>query len=672
MERATPILYKASQYWLMLSALLSVSLFVATFPPITIGLWPQSELVNISMLGISLAMGVGLLGVSFKQPQRVLSYCYHPLVICFFLIGGLSFLFSFTNAFPKRSWFGAPELGEGALWYIALSLMTMSFLYLKNKVIFKKVLAVYAVISALFVTLLTLKGDKIGLWRPYFFNDYLAFYGLFLFPILVYFGELNSKKAIAAAFFVSCVPIIVSGNHSAEPLIILLPIIAMLAYALRHWQSMRLLSIIAVLLTPLLMVGLVFLLGYYFPPGSKLALLTQSIWSRYELFQTVWQSWQHNGWQLLLLGQGWGSFTDIAATYIPIQEIKLFMLSSSGTDKAYWDALSRADFHSHAQVIEAIVSIGVIGSVLILMYPALLVRYASKQQLPIAIAVSMGFVMVSAMWFQFAITVPFMVLGFVSLTPSVCKMHVNFWRQFKKSRLGFIVAIVSMCFALSFLTYGTIESFLLAKHSTKFATPEKTKLSASRQCGDELGDMTYGGQRLAIVNHEVNYFLAHTEDPFQEDWYDRFDWLRCAVDRYLAHSVGARFYIIDLLGRAEWAFSQQEQKNNPQVIAMLQGWEKDLETFLHKAPTRSDLAAPYLVWRISQQQEERAYQFARKLYRQNHHDPVALWFVGLYELKDESTARFGLDKMRSALKLGIQNIMPIEQDLIDQLSKTIA
>lgn len=669
MERTRLFLTKASHYWLMLGALLSLSLFIFTYPPITFGLWPQSELVFIGLLAICLSMGCALAILMWSQPQRLINIFYHPLVLCVLAISIVSILFSFTNEFPRRSWFGAPELGEGALWYVALAVLTMSLLLLKNRPIFRKVISVYALVSALFVTLLSLKGDNIGLWRPYFFTDYLAFYGLFLFPILVYSLELKKMKWLLLAYGLASIPIIFSGNHSAEPLVLLLPIVMAVTYYLRNAKSIKWLCVAAVVIAPIAIVLLVYAMGYFFPPGSKLAMITHSIWSRYQLIQTAFQSFQHDSIMPILFGHGWGAFTDIAATYIPVQETKLYMLTSSGTDKAYWDSLSRADFHSHAQVIEAFVSIGMIGTVFILLLPVSVVMSAPKQKLPIALSIALGFVAVSAMWFQFAITLPFMALGFVSIVKMVPKSHALI-NGLKHHQAGAALAGLGLLFCISFLSFGTVESYLLAKHSNKFATPEKSKIAANMQCGDELGDMAYGGQRLAIVNHEVNYFLIHNqEEKYPEDWYDRLDWLRCAVDRYLANGAGARFKIIDLLGRAEWANAKRKEKELPQVQKLLNEWEEHLDNFLAKSPSRSDLAAPYVVWRLSENQEEIAYAFAKKLYLRNTEDPVALWFIGLYELKAQDKARFGLEKMRAALERGIQNIIPIEKSLINEIQE---
>ena len=109
-------------------------------------------------------------------------------------------------------------------------------------------------------------------------------------------------------------------------------------------------------------------------------------------------------------------------------------------------------------------------------------------------------------------------------------------------------------------------------------------------------------------------------------------------------------------------------KNKEEVAKLLADWELRLEAFLQDAPTRTDLAAPYLMWRLSNQENDIAFAFAKKLYIRNMNDPVALWFLGLNELQDETKAQLGIAKMRSALNYGIQNIIPIEQALIDKIN----
>lgn len=655
--------------WLMICMLLNLSLLLFTNPRYTIGLWPQNELLFVALIAISFATAIGVLGLYALRPKRITPLLYHPLVLSIFAIAMVSLIFSFFTTFPRRSWFGAPELGEGVLWYFSLTFLILSGLILKNKKKYRTIIGIYAVISALTVSLLTYKGDVLGLWKPYVFTDYLAFYGIFLFPIMVSFLNVRKKQWLALSYLVACLPIMVSGNQSAEILIVVAPLVMGLAYSLRHFAKIRFLAATAIMIAPMAVISLIALIGYHGSNGSSVLNYTQSIWSRYELIQTAYENFKNDGLVQVLLGHGWGSFTDIAATHLPIQDTKLFMFNSTGTDKLYWDSLSRADFHSHSYLIEAFVSIGFLGMLLVLLYPMIAVANASSQRMPLALGLAFSFVVVSAMWFQFAITLPFMALAFAAVSSPVLKHKIPFLEKLKRNSKAHYVLMSCLSISMGILIYGAIEGYKLASHSTKFATPDLSKMAAHMQCGDELGDMSYGGLRLGVVNHEVNYFLVHAEqEPYPEDWYDKLDWLRCSVDRYLEYGASARFKIIDLLGRSEWAFSNRKQKENPQIVKLLADWELRLEAFLQDSPTRTDLAAPYLVWRLSNQQSEIAFAFAKKLYIRNMDDPVALWFLGLNELQDDAKAHLGIAKMRMALNYGIQNIIPIDQTLIDKIN----
>ncbi|MCS5709336.1 hypothetical protein CC99x_010505 [Candidatus Berkiella cookevillensis] len=662
-------LHRCCSLWLMICMLLSLSLLLFTNPHYTIGLWPESELLFIALNAISCSTAIGVLGLYVVQPKRITPLLYHPLVLCIFAIGVVSLLFSFSTAFPRRSWFGAPELGEGVMWYFSLAFLILSGLILRNKKIYRNIIGIYAVISALVVSLLTYKGDALGLWKPYVFTDYLAFYGIFLFPIIIGFLNVRQKHWIALSYLIASVPIIVSGNQSAEILIIVSPLVMGLVYYLRHLAKIRLLSVAAIMMAPIGVTGLVVLLGYYGARDASFLNHMQSIWSRYELIQTAYQNFKSDGVVQMLLGHGWGSFTDVAATYLPIQDTKLFMFNSTGTDKLYWDSLSRADFHSHSYLIEAFVSIGLLGMLLILLYPMIAVASTSAKRMPLAMGLAFSFIVVSAMWFQFAITLPFMGLAFAAVSSPILKAKIHFLEKLKRNQNAHIILMSVLFMSIGIFIYGVIEGYRLASHSTKFATPDLSKMATHLQCGDELGDMAYGGLRLGVVNHEVNYFLVHTEqETYPEDWYDKLDWLRCSVDRYLENGVSARFKIMDLLVRSEWAFSSRKQKDYPQVVKLLADWELRLDAFLQNAPTRTDLAAPYLMWRLSNQENDIAIAFAKKLYIRNMNDPVALWFLGLNELQDDTKAHLGIAKMRSALKYGIQNIIPIDQALIDKIN----
>jgi hypothetical protein len=641
--------------------------FVFTHPLIGKGLWPQSELVIVSLFAAgALCGGVILL----NRSKRLLSVCQHPVVLMPLLIGWASILFSLQTPFPLRSFLGAPELGEGAVWYLSLGLLTAFMLYIVQFKRLKIICSALAIAVALAVTLMTLKGEQIGLWRPYFFQDFLAFYGFFLIPIGLWGLQLKKSWQKALVTLLAIVPVVYSTNRVAQLLLLTaIPFVSIAYYLRKNVSYTKAIMVVGVFVTPILVVALISLIGASYTHEQGWYKLTMSLWSRYTLNLTAWLNWQELDWSARLFGQGWGAFTDVAASNIPLSQTKLF--ADSASHKNLWDGLARADFHSHAQLIEAIVSIGVVGALLVLLYPAIIVACTPQRRLPITCYWIFALAFLSATWFQFAITLAWLPLA-IALSVQRVPIRTGVGKTIKQlSAYQYIIKGIIFLSAVICVASG-VKNMQLARHSTQFAPPELSSVLPGKQCGDELGDMRFGGQRLAIVFHQVNSFMVRTEDAdYPPDWMSRFAWMRCAVERYIAHGAGQRLQIVDLLGRQEWAFAERKQVNEPLVQEYLSTWESRLLPFIKQHPHRTDLAAHYMNWQLARGEEKAILSCAKAIYYRNPNDPVGLWFLGIVELAIPGKGDIGMKKMRLALQNGIQDIIPIEQAMIDQLNQLV-
>jgi hypothetical protein len=96
-------------------AVFSLSSFIFTHPRLGLGLWPQSELVITSLFASGALAGL-VVALNYERYKRLWICFKHPAVLMPLLIAWFSILSSFKTAFAERSWFGAPELGEGAFW----------------------------------------------------------------------------------------------------------------------------------------------------------------------------------------------------------------------------------------------------------------------------------------------------------------------------------------------------------------------------------------------------------------------------------------------------------------------------------------------------------------------------------------------------------------------------
>lgn len=642
--------------WLFLSTITSLSLVVLSYPAFTFGLWPQSEPIIIGLFVSAIISVLGLIGLFTQKPQRVRQTLMLPLVCFPFIIALASAAFSLVNTFPQRTWFGAPELGEGVLWFAALGLLTANASILKNIPLYRKALGLYAGIMGLVITLLTIKGDSLGAWRPFFFSDYIAFLGIFLFPILVVYLKLHAFRHKVVAFIVACLPLYFSSNRAAQPLVILAPLLGGIAICFFHYfKHARLLSATSLVLMPFGLVSFIMFISHYFSAHSEYAYLTQSIWSRHNLFLSAFEALKASSLSQILMGQGWGSFTDISIAYIPFEQTKLFMQGTTGSEKAFWDALARADFHSHSEVIESIVSIGILGMLLVVLYPAICILTTPKKYLPLAFVFIFGYVLVSTFWFQMPLTLPFFALALGGIAGPQKKFRI----PLSPGAIQIPIALFTCLLALS---WGTWKNTVIAHATTDFIVPSQNG-GCTLDARYDLGDNALGGKRLAMIYHsKTEEYLKAKTFPEAE-----YEWLRCAIDYYHKQGSSLQLQIVDLLSRSTWAYGGDTKLNTPVIRRLMDSWGNDLEKFLSMHKNRSDLAVPYLSWQITHGNEALALPLIQKMYQHEPFDPVALWFLGMSQLNDPNTLSRGIYNMRFALTKGIQNIIPIEKQLIQQI-----
>lgn len=628
--------------WIFITTLASLSLVILSHPSLSVGVWGQSEAIIIGLFSQGALSAMGLLGLFYYKRHLARRALFHPLVLFPLGIACISVLFSLTTTFPQRSLFGASELGEGVFWYATLGLLTASGLILKNYRSYRVIIGWYALIATFAITLLTIKGDDWAAWQPFCFTDYIAFLGLYLFVILITFFKLRSVRSIGLAYLCTAIPLLFSCNRSAQPLIVFSPLL----FIFLHWFCKRFhargLAASLIVLLPVSVVTFIMLVGYFFPPDSPFAFLTQSMWSRHNLFISAYEGLKASTFTEILMGHGWGSFTDISISNIPYEQTKLFMFGTSGTDKTFWDGLSRADFHSHSEIIESLISIGFIGMLFVVVYPVISILSCPKKYLPLCITFVFSYVLVSSFWFQMPLTLPFMALAMAGLGG---KSRFQFSLPLKAAPALCLVASIS-------LSWGAWQNYTLAKGN------------------NDLADLKRGGQHLAMIYHSKTEEYTKEKSLLPSHLEDYAD-LRNSMLNHLNHDSSVQLQIVDLLSRTAWAYRELGQVNDPSIAQLLDTWGFDLNLFLQRFPHRTDLAVPFLSWQIAQGNEALAYSQVQKMYQRNPFDPVTLWFLGVIQLKDPNTFSRGISNMRYALNHGIQNIVPIEKSLIEELEEEV-
>lgn len=297
--------------------------WIAALPPFQVGLWFLTEPVEIALFAAgALAAVILLFHPRGEWAMR------HPLVL---IPLGLALLTAATapfHQFPLRSAFGPPHTGEGGFWFLTMALLVALF-----RVADEPMVRAAALASGITLLGLWCVGIKVNS-----FPDYLAFVGL----SIIVLREGGSRATSLDGMLVMGVALVAaSGSKGAW---LLVPALMALVFA-------RVPRVALAVAAPILAMVAIDLLHAMPSAGSRIHLWGSSILA----LVTEPGLWQH--------GAGWGGMNDLVARhYRAIAQIE-----------PTWEGLGEA-WHSHNEFLEAWISVGVGGMLLMFAMFAAAVR----------------------------------------------------------------------------------------------------------------------------------------------------------------------------------------------------------------------------------------------------------------------------------------------------------
>jgi hypothetical protein len=190
--------------------------------------------------------------------------------------------------------------------------------------------------------------------------------------------------------------------------------------------------------------------------------------------------------------------------------------------------------------------------------------------------------------------------------------------------------------------------------------------SQKKTCGNGLIDWDRGGHWLIqYFRNTENQIKSRPEQAASFRAFESAEWLQCAVNRQWHHSPTLRVMASDLINYSEWAHYDGEAHYIPPYA--LEGWKEKIDIWMQEVPQRTDLVAPYFLWKLSRNEETDILPLLDSILKRNPEDPVGLWFSGIYFLSQPETFEKGRYLMRHAVTLGITHIIPIDENLLEQL-----
>ena len=653
-NQSTPIPNALLIYITLLLSLACFS-FVLCMRPLAIGYWFQSETPIAFLQLLTGLLFCGFLAAHRYAPEEVNRIIKNPVVWLPFSITLLSLFLAPFARIPKTALFGSPELGQGPFSFLMLSIIAASTLLLMPHLRARKFLGGVACLSTLIVTLLTFGWPD----KPYYFDDYIAFYGIFLFGIVCFLWDIHSVKKQMVVALLCSIPIYLSGNKSAMVLWgLTLLATPLFFWILNRWapNRKRFWATLVTLLSPIpLMLGIALIASQH-TNGGKL----ETLWSRHNLTQVVAQA-IHLKPSLLLTGMGWGSYSEASILAIDIQKMPTF-----NQEQFVWEFLiDRNPFHSHNELAESLLSVGVIGLLLMWLLYALFPLTAPSPLLPIGTILGITSLTLGTTWFQMPISLPLMGIALGSLCSGESCLAPTLKKSPACAGAGRALAPTFLLAAL-FSFWGAYQTFWIMKNDIYFKPPPRYEVSQKESCGDGLVDWERGGYWLAQYFRNIeNQIKSLPEQAKEFHLFESAQWLQCAVNRQWHHQPTLRLMASDLINYSEWAHYDGDASAIPDYA--LEGWKEKIDLWLQTVPQRTDLVAPYFLWKLSRNEEAETLPLLESILKRNPEDLVGLWFSGIYYLSQPETFDKGRHRMKRAVALGITHIIPVEDEILNAL-----
>lgn len=638
---------------LFLSAIglgLGSGLVLLAHPVFALGVWKDTQPMTIGLL---VAASLCFLGVSARVGRSRLARraVLHPATLLSLALAGWTVVVSPWSEKPWRSLFGTAQIGQGALWYLALAAFIAAAMMVRpTRRPWAAVLTIAAGTS-LVAAVLGIQGlDWLYSWlvdhdllpsvRLLHFNEYLAYPALMLVVGTLALWQEGRRRPALVLGLVAFVVLLLSRNRTVW---LVLPVVFPLCFWLRGWlsaaQGRTRVLVGAVALAAIVPTVAIFMAG-----SSPLSSV-HSLWSRFLIVQALMPS-MTDGIGHVIAGRGWGAVPDELVRYLP----------NSGLDfyASAWGGLDRDIFHSHNALVEAMVSVGLPGLMMVLLLPATMVIGGRRRLLWLAAAFAISWAALDAFWFMVPANPPLIALAAATVIGR--PRRTSLLRGLRPSiptGAALTGALLTAGGGVLLTMQGVQESRLIA-------------VLSSPESGDGLVlplDLRGDGHGLAAI---LTAAVAESSNAGHGNAAQVAETLSAlqAVAEQRDNISGSPVLSMALVNAVSTeAFAAPEA---PVVErdddGLSQAWARHLNRLLERAPQRIDAAAPYLNWLTIKGRTADLTAAIAALAAIDANHPVVLWFGGslLLQSADPTRRIDGLNRMRQALRTGLERFMPVE------------
>ncbi|HEX7775968.1 MAG TPA: hypothetical protein VF449_05520 [Parvibaculum sp.] len=620
--------------------------------------------------------GLALFAVASPAAARFL---LHPLVLVCSALGIWSLIGAAFADFPMLALLGAPQTGEGAIWFFALGAFIASAMILRRDARLFGSLVTAATGTGFIVAFINLANIP-SAWRiaPWLlfettffsFNEYLGYYAIGLLALSgVWLGRRPSRQGFVL-FACGIVVLLVSRNRVAMGAagIATITLLALfktpygrqvVAWLAARGQVVDRSVAAALVVTAAFPVFLLRLVDFH---GRAF-----SLWSR-EVLMKVLDPSLFESVRAVVFGHGWGHYAEYLTRNLPSAGIGLF--------KTEWGDIGRDEFHSHNGLVEALFSTGVPGLLLAAAFPVVLALTSQRRWRALAVGFAFAWTAVDAMWFPTPVALALLALAAGAMAETSARPKLPRLPTFQAARLRLpaigvciVLAEIACLAAFSLRANGLAMQRLEACVPPSVYQADCDRLAVPRDPrGADFGlaktvDL---GMRRAMRNNEGGD-LPDAQKAFMQRLFGE-------ASKRSAGGSSATLSLILANTSASAAFIKNGEQLLPDGDTLQSLWPRQIYDTLDRAPLRLDILPTYFNWLLLQKNSDDARTMLAFAENIDPHHPVVLWYEGVLLLgsQDTTVRGQGLDLMRKALGAGIERFMPVSDKIKTALEKSNA
>ncbi len=620
---------RADKYIILIFSILATSLVFCSLPIFSLrGMYEQvdTQIIFLQLFCSSIFL---YNAVKISILKKISINTFNPVNLIPFLLGFVSVIASIFNSNLTFSLSGSPQIGQGAFWYFGLAILSITFTgyYYSKK---ERVLVFsFLLVVTIFVSFFTINPFWKGLPVSFFyFADYLCFFGIIIFIILTTITK-NFIIISIAYIFLGAYFLLIDNNTAKVVwistlvggafyfMLIKLEKIKFLKNLKFFLFSNYMLTLYIIIISFLIVASsLIFWPGYEKLPKEIADSAIGSLVVRGKIAEVALYSLGSP--KQFLLGSGWGS----------IPEVLLSNMTSWQFDQLRVGF--NLHFHTHNEFFEHLVSLGLVGGILFILYVYFIFKLTENQNIFTRLAWLLFFKL-SCFWFIWAATLPLMALAIGFTVKNIRKPNFNsyFTKFFSNNEVFLRKTILTVYISLSiFLIYGASLTYKSVEVYQKISYQNllgfvSNNTDYRKVCSNFYNDQNRGGYYLIpFLDYYTSYYLLES-DKREVDSDKVLDMVNCIADNLIFSDKALPSLVTTSLGvqaksylRSKKNLSIDDKFSNHFLKNNYEKWYQKALIADSKLPKRDDFLLPFLAFAVETQNIDDAVNLCMKRKRQ--------------------------------------------------------